>query len=268
MAYRFTNTDKWGDSWYSKLPVLSKLLFNFLCDKCDIAGFIEYTPNIWAAEIGCTNEEVESSCKLLSKGIVFSIDESCLFIRNYVKHQKNLPLNISNKAHIGILKRIELYCKKFGFETVNSFIDELIQRGFEGASKGLPSPTGTGTGIGIDNGRIKEEEKEEIFPVKSEEEKQAEINRAKFEKFKTYLNKEPVKMSLSTILGCDNVVLEKLIKYFLLVRGEEMASNKNTEFEAKTFFVSWVKYKDNRDVALKDYDRILRIKLSKQQTNS
>lgn len=165
MAYRFTNTDKWSDGWYSDLPVLSKLIFNFLCDKCDIAGFIEVTPKTWAAEIGCTKEQIIESFDSLSAKLVFSLDNSCLFIRNYVKHQKNLPLNVSNKSHIGILKRVELYSEKFGFQTVESFVDELIQRGFKGASKGLASPTGIGIGIGngIGNGSIPSKEKEPEF---------------------------------------------------------------------------------------------------------
>ena len=41
MAYRFTDTNKWHDAWFSSLKPLEKLLFNYLCDNCDIAGFIE-----------------------------------------------------------------------------------------------------------------------------------------------------------------------------------------------------------------------------------
>ncbi len=35
---RFTETDKWRDSWYRKLKPLSKLAFSYMVDNCDAAG--------------------------------------------------------------------------------------------------------------------------------------------------------------------------------------------------------------------------------------
>ena len=51
MAYRYTNTDKWSDCWFSKLKPIEKLLFNYLTDNCDIAGFIELNQKRWASDI-------------------------------------------------------------------------------------------------------------------------------------------------------------------------------------------------------------------------
>lgn len=39
MAKRFTDTDKWNDPWYRKLSPLYKAVWQFICDRCDNAGF-------------------------------------------------------------------------------------------------------------------------------------------------------------------------------------------------------------------------------------
>jgi hypothetical protein len=140
MSYRFTNTEKWTDSWFSGLSQIQMLLFLYLCDNCDIAGFIEINYKRWANDLNSSIDTIEGACKGLARGLIYSNTNDCIFIKNFIKHQKNLPLNENNKAHIGILKRFDLYKEKFNYQDYN----ELI----EGACKGLPSPTGIGNGIG------------------------------------------------------------------------------------------------------------------------
>lgn len=148
MSYRYTNTEKWGDSWFSGLTQLQMLLFIYLCDNCDIAGFIEINLKRWATDLNSNPSTIEGALKGLERGLTFSKDESCVFINNFLKHQKNLPINDNNKAHIGILKRFELYRDKFGIQHFTDLIFKPLPSPIEGASKGLPSPTGIGNGIG------------------------------------------------------------------------------------------------------------------------
>ena len=42
MAYRFTDTGKWSDSWFIELSPTAKLLFMYICDNCDVAGFFVF----------------------------------------------------------------------------------------------------------------------------------------------------------------------------------------------------------------------------------
>lgn len=122
MAYRFTDTNKWHDSWFVGLTPDAKLLFNFLCDNCDIAGFIEIIPTSWIATTGLTKPRIEGALKGLQRGLIFSLTGDCVFIRNFLKHQKNLPLNPEkNMAHRGIVRRFELYMPKFDLHTVEDF---------------------------------------------------------------------------------------------------------------------------------------------------
>lgn len=140
MSYRYTNTDKWSDAWFSNLKQIEMLLFVYLCDNCDIAGFIEVNYKRWASDLNSSIETIEGALKGLQRGLVWSNDMDCVFLRNYLKHQKNMPLNENNKAHLGILRRFENYKHKFDIQDINEFL--------EGASKGLQSPTGIGNGIG------------------------------------------------------------------------------------------------------------------------
>jgi hypothetical protein len=146
MSYRFTNTEKWSDAWFSNLKQIEMLLFVYLCDNCDIAGFIEVNYRRWANDLGSSIETIEGASKGLLRGLLFSRDGDCIYIRNFLKHQKNLPLNENNKAHLGILRRFDLYKHKFDIQDIKEF--------YEGGSKGLLSPTGNGIG----NGKGKEEE--------------------------------------------------------------------------------------------------------------
>jgi len=143
MAYRYTYTEKWNDAWFSSLRPLEKLLFNYLCDNCDIAGFIEINLRRWSVDIGSDLRGIEGALKGLERGFIKAVTGDCLYVKNFLKHQKNFPLNEKNKAHQGILKRFELYSYKFDIQDINKFI--------EGGSKGLPSPTGNGNGNGNGN---------------------------------------------------------------------------------------------------------------------
>ena len=145
MAYRYTNTDKWSDKWFLGLKPLEKLLYGYLSDNCDIAGFIEINIKIWAAMIGTNQRGIEGALKGLERGLIYSEDNGCIYLKNFLKHQKNVPLNPQNKAHIGILKCFDNYKYKFKKE----IIDKII----EGALKGLASPLGNGIGNGIGNNK-------------------------------------------------------------------------------------------------------------------
>ena len=157
MAYRFTNTEKWSDSWFYSLSLIEKMLFIYLCENCDCAGFIEINYRRISADINVSQLDIQGAFKGLSRGLIYSKDNDSCYILNYLKHQKNLPLNPNNKAHLGILKRFELYSKKFDIQDVNEFI--------QGASKGLQSPIGIGIGIGIGNGLGKSD----IFQIEIDE---------------------------------------------------------------------------------------------------
>jgi len=155
MAYRFTNTDKWVDAWFSNLKPTEKLLFIYLCDNCDIAGFIEYIPKRWSIDTGINEKAIEGALKGLQRGLVWSNDNDCIYIINFLKHQKNIPLNSANKSHVGILRRFDKFVNKFDIQDINEFIKAPTK----------PLQRGTGNGNGIDSGILEEKPEEKKEPT-------------------------------------------------------------------------------------------------------
>lgn len=158
MAYRFTDTEKWRDKWFSELSQIEMLLFMYLCDVCDIAGIAEVNLRLWAFELGSTESTIKGALEGLKKSVLFSKCGEYIYLKNFLKHQKNLPLNLRNNAHRGIIGRFEANLDKFidvkkevDICLINSFIASPCQ----GAKKGLASPPGKGNGKG--NGKGKKE---------------------------------------------------------------------------------------------------------------
>lgn len=145
MAYRYTNTDKWNDSWFCSLSKFQKLLFLYICDNCDIAGFIEINEKRWKSDLEFTDKEFTRALEGLTRGLIYSKSNDCIYVRNFLKHQKNLPLNEKNNAHSGIIKRFDIYKNKFDIDNIEEFINQEFK----------PLTRGYG------NGKGKEDDKKE-----------------------------------------------------------------------------------------------------------
>ena len=102
MSIRFTWTDKWDDAWFRKLPVLSKILYTYLCDKCDIAGIWEIDLEKAVFDIGTDIGAITGAFKGLSDKYK-TLSNNKIWLVNFLKRQKNLPLNPANLAHSAII---------------------------------------------------------------------------------------------------------------------------------------------------------------------
>ncbi len=146
MPKRFTETDKWKDVWFRKLSPNDKLVFFYLVENCDNAGFIELDTDMAAFVIGLSDEDIKSSIKGLARALL-GPREGLYYVKNFLIHQKNHPLNPSNRAHSQIIGLVG--SKANIFPEVYQFAINSIP--MEGASKGLVSPTGIGKGNGLSN---------------------------------------------------------------------------------------------------------------------
>lgn len=146
MAYRFTDTSKWDDEWFIDLTKDEKLLFFYLIDNCDIGGFMELSTRKLSFNTGLSDVEVKVSLKGLERGFILSKDKRVLFLKNFIKHQKNLPLNRQNKAHKGIFTRFENYKDKFEIDLIELVNSQSPEQQNKVSLKGLQSPTGNGIG--------------------------------------------------------------------------------------------------------------------------
>ena len=107
MSYRLTSPDKWLDSWFSDLSITGKLLFTFLCDNCDNSGIYEINKKFMLFLLGMTEEELKSAFLEIKKCYVLSGDKKKIWLSNFLKHQKKLPLNPQNNAHRQIIMKLE-----------------------------------------------------------------------------------------------------------------------------------------------------------------
>jgi len=103
-----TETTKWSDPWFRKLPENLKLLWLWLLDNCDCAGIIEPDIDLASFQIGASKELPRvNDIPDLFDGRIQLIGKS-LFIRKFVSYQYGETLNPVNKAHLGVIKRLQL----------------------------------------------------------------------------------------------------------------------------------------------------------------
>jgi len=105
MAKRFTDTDKWKDEWFTELDPILKILWIYITDTCDHAGF--WKVNFRLASY-CLNSPVDkqSAINAFSQRVDVLSDD-IWFIKKFIRFQYGVPLNIKNNAHKGVLKSLE-----------------------------------------------------------------------------------------------------------------------------------------------------------------
>lgn len=130
---RFTDTNKWDDQWFRSLTGPQKLVFLYVVDRCNNAGFWEKDNAAIAYHTNLSTPNIEGAWKGLARGLVEQ--DGWIWVRRFLKHQKNEPLNPQNPAHKQIISLIR--------EQLLRFAQSAEFREFEGALKGLLSPIGT-----------------------------------------------------------------------------------------------------------------------------
>jgi len=132
---RFTETTKWDDPWFRGLPGVHKLAFVYIIDRCNNAGFWEIDMDGMEFQTKIEQKHLQGALKGLARGIEEM--DGWVWIKNFLRHQKNDILNESNPAHRQIIGLIREQVQRF--PSVKSILPK-------GASKGLLSPIGKGKG--------------------------------------------------------------------------------------------------------------------------
>lgn len=142
ISKRFTETTKWEDKYFRKLSPEAKLLYWYMWDRCDIAGFWEVDLHLAAFCIGYDESRLQEAFKELSSRYI--LDTKVVWIKSFLKHQKNDKLNENNPAHFGIIRKIaehkalrEQVLKSLDKESLLELIDDITARGYQAPSKGL-----------------------------------------------------------------------------------------------------------------------------------
>jgi hypothetical protein len=160
MTLRWTNTEKWKDNNFQKWSSEAKLLYQFICDNCDFAGFWQKDLKIASHYTGIPMEDGGLLESQKNRGIETAFDElldrfliyeNTIWVINFLYQQKNLPLDPENNAHKGIFKIIASH-KSFGKLVLKEIKKQIKIRGLLGADKPQGSPIGKGKGKGKEGG--------------------------------------------------------------------------------------------------------------------
>lgn len=109
---RLVETDRWKDAWFMDLHPNAKLLLSYLYDNCDEAGFIDLQYSLWVAQLKMEKEFIVTSLKAL-KSALLSDTKKKLFIIDFLKHQKKLPLVKGVEESDWIIAKLKNNLEKF-----------------------------------------------------------------------------------------------------------------------------------------------------------
>lgn len=128
---RNTNTEKWKDAWFTGLSPIDKLVFIFLTENCDIAGFYELNFTLMRGLIGVSDKELVSALSGLQRSFIPNkkgMKPRKIWLKNYLLHQDCLPLKSDVSKHTKIKFMIESNFEDFNCPMqMRTIIDSVIK---------------------------------------------------------------------------------------------------------------------------------------------
>jgi len=132
---RFTETDIWDKEWFMGLDASCKLAWLYIKDRCDCAGFWDINMRLLRFQIGF--DVILEDLERAFEGRIMVLDNGRLWIRKFIEFQQGTTeLNESNKAHLGIIRRLE-----------KNGINYEKERTYQAPLKDLPRVPSIGIGI-------------------------------------------------------------------------------------------------------------------------
>jgi len=163
---RRTNPERWITPRFRKLSPDGKLVYLYLLDNCDWAGFTPIDLERISFETGIEQEIIQSQLDNLNQEEIV-IKNDWLFVLGFIKLQDNEPLNPSNNAHKNILNKLKdnsIFMKgDLRFEKNIAPYKDLLRTTGKGNGKGHLSKG---------NGQGKSNEEQESEKIKEMEELQ------------------------------------------------------------------------------------------------
>lgn len=149
--HRYTLTEKWSDPWFSELKPHEKLVFMYVVDNCNNAGFYEINYRRMAFDMGFTEPKIKGALKGLARGLIEV--SGWVWVKNFLRVQKNDSLNPENNAHKQIINLIKDQIDRFKTNKKFPTFLELNEGLFRG-SLGPHNPSKRGPGIGTGKGTL------------------------------------------------------------------------------------------------------------------
>lgn len=112
---RITKPEKWKDTFFHNLKPIEKLIFIYLYENCDDAGFFELNFDKMSFDIGITAKEIAGSFSKLEKAFLSSINADKIWLKKFLLHQNRLPLDLKTTEGNYIKFQIENNLEKFNY---------------------------------------------------------------------------------------------------------------------------------------------------------
>jgi hypothetical protein len=109
---RLVETDRWRDAWFIQLHPNAKLLLSYLYDNCDESGCIDVNWPLFATQLNMQKDFIKTSLKALQPALL-SDKKKKLFIIDFLKHQKKLPLIKGTEEADWIIAKLQANLPKF-----------------------------------------------------------------------------------------------------------------------------------------------------------
>ena len=101
MSKRMTDTGKWDKKWFRELPAAYKLFWQFILDRCDLAGFWDIDFEAASFFIGSAINKDKAISYF--KEQVYEVNGKYWLVLDFIKFQNGWPLNNSSPVHKKII---------------------------------------------------------------------------------------------------------------------------------------------------------------------
>lgn len=147
---RITQTKKWKDSWFRSLNKDQKLLFIYLTENCDEAGFFDIDWMYMSSDLSMTIEEIKNTLHKINK--CYSMPKvkegekvTKIWLNNFLLHQEKLPLNLQDdycrKAYSILRNNLERFNSNKKMTAIISDATSYNSKNKKIKTKGFVEPT-------------------------------------------------------------------------------------------------------------------------------
>ena len=135
MSSVFSAAEKWDEPWYGILSIEAKVLYDYLYDTADIAGFKPQNFPIWSAYTGLTESEIEKALEELKEVVI--IENDLAWLKDHLKFNHNTNIKAKNNAREKIRKTyVANKNHKSAFSYYSTLLDSTLPYSTEPLNKG------------------------------------------------------------------------------------------------------------------------------------
>jgi len=101
-----TDTGKWDKKWFREMPIAYKLFWQFILDRCDLAGFWDIDFKAASFFIGSPIKKDKALSYLA--GQVYEVNDKYWLILDFIRFQNGWPLNPASPVHKKIIDLLDV----------------------------------------------------------------------------------------------------------------------------------------------------------------